>query len=41
LVGLQASAKDRREVKKFLDDLGYRYTDETENEAYQFFLASE
>ena len=40
LVGLQASAKDARELKKFLDHLGYRYTDETNNEAYQFFLGS-
>ena len=40
LVGLQASGKDARELKKFLDHLGYRYTDETNNEAYQFFLGS-
>ena len=40
LVGFQASKKDGLEVKGFLDDLGYPYEDETNNEAYQFFLGS-
>ena len=40
LVGFQASKKDQRELKKFLDDLGYRYENETDNEAYRFFLGS-
>jgi threonine dehydratase len=40
LVGFQASQKDQRELKKFLDDLGYRYENETDNEAYRFFLGS-
>ena len=40
LVGFQASKKDGQEVKGFLDDLGYPYEDETNNEAYQFFLGS-
>ena len=39
LVGLQVSKKDRRELKTFLDNLGYRYADETDNPAYQFFLS--
>lgn len=38
LVGLQASKKDRAELMQFLDELGYRYTEETDNEAYKFFL---
>jgi threonine dehydratase len=38
LVGMQVPKKERAEVKKFLDDLGYPYWDETANEAYQFFL---
>jgi len=40
LVGLQASKKDARAVKQFLDNLGYHYTDETDNEAYRFFLGN-
>ncbi len=39
LVGMQVPKKERPEVKKFLDELGYPYRDETANEAYQFFLA--
>jgi threonine dehydratase len=41
LVGLQASKKDAREMKKFLGNLGYHYTDETNNEAYRFFLGNQ
>ncbi|MDG1311451.1 MAG: threonine ammonia-lyase, biosynthetic [Porticoccaceae bacterium] len=41
LVGLQASKKDTREVKQFLGNLGYHYTDETDNEAYRFFLGNQ
>ena len=41
LVGLQASKKDAREVTQFLDNLGYHYTDETDNEAYRFFLGNQ
>ena len=41
LVGFQASKKDQRALKKFLDELGYRYENETDNEAYRFFLGSE
>ena len=39
LVGLQVAVQDRAELKAFLDDLGYRYADETDNPAYQFFLS--
>ncbi|MDA9346198.1 threonine ammonia-lyase, biosynthetic [Porticoccaceae bacterium] len=41
LVGLQASKADAAEVKEFLENLGYRYTDETDNEAYRFFLGDQ
>ncbi|MGB2044972.1 MAG: hypothetical protein ACPHUD_04520, partial [Porticoccaceae bacterium] len=40
-VGFQASSKDRRTLNEFLDNLGYRYTDETNNAAYQYFLSSD
>ena len=40
LVGFQASKQDGLEVKRFLDELGYRYEDETHNVAYQLFLGS-
>ncbi len=39
LVGMQVAKGDRSEVKSFLDDLGYPYWNETDNEAYQFFLS--
>lgn len=39
LVGLQVQKQDRAELKHFLDNLGYRYADETDNPAYQFFLS--
>jgi threonine dehydratase len=39
LVGLQVTQQDRSELKDFLDNLGYRYADETDNPAYQFFLS--
>jgi threonine dehydratase len=39
LVGLQVNQQDRSELKEFLDNLGYRYADETDNPAYQFFLS--
>ena len=38
LVGMQVPKNERTQVKKFLDELGYPYQDETANEAYQFFL---
>ena len=39
LVGLQVSRKDHQALKAFLDKLGYRYTEETDNQAYKFFLS--
>jgi threonine dehydratase len=33
-----ANKKDRRELNKFLDRIGYRYWDETDNPAYDLFL---
>jgi len=38
LVGMQAGKAEKKEVKSFLDSLNYRYWEETDNEAYQFFL---
>ena len=38
LVGLQVPKQHRRELREFLDNLGYTYADETNNPAYQFFL---
>ena len=40
LVGIQASKKDLKQLAGFLDNLGYQYANETENQAYQFFLGS-
>ncbi len=40
LVGMQVPAGERKAVKVFLDELNYRYWDETQNEAYQFFLGA-
>lgn len=38
LVGMQVPKSERTQVKHFLNELGYPYQDETDNEAYQFFL---
>ena len=40
-MGLQASKKDRAELMGFLDKLAYRYAEETNNEAYKFFLGKQ
>jgi threonine dehydratase len=40
LVGFQASQAEGLKVKQFLDELGYRCEDETDNQAYRFFLGS-
>ncbi len=37
-VGMQVPAGEEDHVTRFLDKLGYRYRDETDNDAYQFFL---
>ncbi len=39
LVGMQVPKADHSKLKEFLDDLGYGYCDETNNEAYKFFLS--
>jgi len=39
LVGLQVAKDDRKDVKVFLDELGYSWWDESDNEAYRMFLA--
>ena len=38
LVGLQVPARERKDVKVFLDELGYNWWDESDNEAYKMFL---
>lgn len=40
LVGMQVPTSERKAVTAFLDELNYRYWDETENEAYTFFLGA-
>ncbi len=39
LVGMQVPPGERPRVGEFLDKLQYRYSEETENQAYQFFLS--
>ena len=39
LVGIQVPASDKSDFQKFLDGLGYPYWDESDNPAYQLFLA--
>lgn len=39
LVGMQVPPDERPRVGDFLDKLQYRYSEETDNEAYQFFLS--
>ena len=38
LVGVQVPRAERRAFERFLDEVGYSYTDETENPAYHLFL---
>ena len=38
LVGMQVPHHDKKALKTFLDNLGYRYWDESENPAYKLFL---
>ncbi len=38
LVGMQVPTKDKKAFRRFLDELGYRYQNESENPAYQLFL---
>lgn len=39
LVGMQVPKKEQAQVRKFLDEINYPYWDETDNEAYQYFLS--
>jgi threonine dehydratase len=39
LVGIQVPPRDKRPFQKFLDRLGYEYTEETSNPAYNLFLS--
>lgn len=41
LAGIQVTATDRQEVAAHLDSLGYAYWNETDNPAYQLFLAAD
>ncbi len=38
LVGLQVPADERQQVVQFLEDIGYNFSEETDNKAYQLFL---
>ncbi len=38
LVGMQVPHHDKKALREFLDTLGYRYWDESENPAYRLFL---
>ena len=38
LVGMQVPAQDKKKFEAFLEDLGYRYHDESRNPAYRLFL---
>jgi threonine dehydratase len=38
LAGFQVPPGERKELRKFLDRVGYRYWEETDNPAYQMFL---
>jgi len=38
LVGMQVPHQDKKALKNFLDTLGYRYWDESDNPAYKLFL---
>lgn len=39
LVGMQVPRGERKQLKDLLNDLGYPYSDETNNEAYTYFLS--
>jgi threonine dehydratase len=40
LVGLQLNADNRRSFREFMDQLGYRYWEETDNPAFRLFAGS-
>lgn len=39
LIGLQVAKRERKDLEKLLDELQYKYWQETDNKAYQLFLA--
>ncbi len=39
LVGIQVQKDDKKRLKGFLDKIGYRFWEETDNPAYRLFLA--
>jgi len=39
LVGMQVPKNERKDLEKLLKELGYTYWNETDNEAYRFFLS--
>ena len=38
LIGIQVPGGERRELEQVLDGIGYPYSEETENRAYQLYL---
>lgn len=40
LVGVQVPRKERKAFQRFVDEVGYAYTDETDNPAYHLFLGN-
>lgn len=38
LVGMQVPPADKKKFREFLDNLGYKYSEETDNPAYRMFL---
>jgi threonine dehydratase len=40
LIGMQVPPKDKKAFQKFLQNLGYEYTEETNNPAYKLFLSA-
>jgi threonine dehydratase len=39
LLGLQAKAAERPQIEAMLDSIHYRYSEETDNPAYQIYLS--
>ena len=39
-MGVQVPLADRNQFQAFLENLGYRYSEETGNPAYRLFLSS-
>ena len=40
LVGVQVPKAERKAFQRFVNEVGYPYTDETENPAYHLFLGN-